>query len=66
MRYEARVTAYDLLGDILVSVVVQRTPDSAEVASERALATSVQFRGRGTTEATEWLREALEGLLRVL
>ena len=66
MRYELRLTAYDVLEDVLVSAVVYEKPDDDQKPTERVWATSVQFRGRGTAEATEWTREALLGLLRAL
>jgi len=66
MRYELRVTAYDALDQIIITAVVNGTPDLAPHIIERVMVRSVQAQGKGTTEATEWSREALETLLRAL
>jgi hypothetical protein len=66
MRYELRLTAYDMMEDVLVSVELFERGDKPKDPTERVLGTSVQFRGTGSTEATAWIRTALERLLQDL
>jgi hypothetical protein len=66
MRYELRLTAYDMLDQICVSAVVDGTPDAPGMPIERVLVRSAQAQGTGRSEATVWTREALETMLRAL
>jgi len=66
MRYELRLTAFDVMDQVWVTVTVQSGADAAERPIELVLARSTQAQGKGTTEATAWTREALEAMLRAL
>lgn len=66
MRYELRLTAYDMLDQVCISAVVSQTPDNPSGAIERVLVRSTQAQGTGTAEATEWTREALRVMLEAL
>lgn len=66
MRYELRLTAYDMLDQVQVFASVEGTPDAPGQPIERVLVRSVQLQGTGTGEATEWTRKALLALLEAL
>lgn len=59
MRYELRVTAFDMLDQIHVAAVLFATGDDPGAPTERVWARTATSRGSGCTEATEWIREVL-------
>ena len=66
MRYELRLTAFDMLDQIHVSAVLYGGDAPLGLPTERVWAMTATSRGRGTLEATEWTREALETMLAAL
>jgi len=63
MRYEARVTAYDMLDQVTVTARVWDFTES-QVGDERDytwITTTVE--GVGESDARQWLRDALVALL---
>jgi len=66
MRYELRLTAFDMLDQVHVSACVYATPDDPSAPTERAWARTATSRGSGCTEATEWTREVLQTMLAAL
>lgn len=59
MRYELRVTAFDMLDQIHVSTALFSTTDSPELSRAPVLALCSQVPGTGTTDPREWARDAL-------
>jgi hypothetical protein len=59
MRYELRVTAFDMLDQIHIAAGLYATPDDPELPTSRVWAKTATSRSRGCTEATEWIREVL-------
>jgi len=66
MRYELRLTAFDMLDQIHVSAVLYSSPPDDPDLSGRVWATTVTCRGRGTETAKAWTREVLEATLEAL
>lgn len=60
MRYEARLTAYDMLDQIHVALVVTTTPEEGPGAPSTVLAMTATARSRGISGATDWTREVLD------
>lgn len=66
MRYELRVTAFDMLDQVHVSACLFMTPDDPGAPTERVWARTATTRSTGRSEATEWIREALDTLQHAL
>jgi len=66
MRFELRVTAYDALDVIMIRGVCDATLDLPNAPTERVWERTAESRGTGTAEATVWIREVLETMLRGL
>jgi hypothetical protein len=66
MRYELRLTAFDMLDQVHVSAACYSTPESPEQPIERVWARTETVQGEGCTTATDWIREALLVMLEVL
>lgn len=66
MRYELRLTAFDMLDMVHVSACCYETPDTPGLPTERVLAMTATARSKGTGTATEWTREALIQMLEAL
>jgi hypothetical protein len=66
MRYEARVSAYDMFGQIQVSASLQRTPQAPGDSYVTLVSKSVLVDGRGISDPEEWLRDALTAILETL
>lgn len=60
MRYELRLTAFDMLDQVHISAALYLTSDELDATSERVWARTATSRSRGTPEATEWIREVLD------
>lgn len=60
MRYELRLTAFDMLDQIHVSIALYQTLDHPGAPTELAWATTATARSKGTPGATTWIREALD------
>lgn len=66
MRYELRLTAYDMIDKVCVSGQCFMTPDLPDLPSELVWARTETVPGEGISEATEWIREALIVMLEAL
>jgi len=60
MRYELRLTAFDMLDQIHISAALYETPDDPNEPSGRVWARTATSRSKGTGTATEWIREVLD------
>lgn len=60
MRYELRLTAFDMLDQIHIAASLHQTPDTPEAPSVRVWAKTATTRSTGCTEATAWIREVLD------
>ena len=66
MRYEARVTAYDMLDQVCVVLSVQATDGLGHLGPHQVLSTTLTVRGQGETDVREWLRDALVAAIETL
>jgi hypothetical protein len=66
MRYELRVTAFDMLDQIHIAAGLYATPDDPELPTKRVWAKTATTRSTGRSEATEWIEEVLTTLQRAL
>lgn len=66
MRYELRLTAYDMLDQVQITAIVDGCLEGPGAPIQRVLVRSVQAQGKGTESATEWTREALAAMLQAL
>ena len=66
MRYELRLTAFDMLDQVHVSAVLYETPDDPSEPTGPAWAMTATTRSTGSGIATAWIREALETTLAAL
>lgn len=66
MRYEARVTAYDVLDTVVVALVVLRAEDIPQVSTQVVLRSTTTLRGEGESDPCLWARDALVGILETL
>lgn len=66
MRYEARITAYDMMDQVCVGAMVRGDGDDPLRPPVIAFSASVIATGTGELEPRDWLRDALVALLEVL
>lgn len=66
MRYEARMTAYDVMDTVFVTVSVYSQEDVATGSTELAASSSTTVQGTGEADPVEWTRDALIALLETL
>lgn len=66
MRYEARITAYDMLDEVCVVSVLWSFQGLRRDPEEPVLRTSVQVQGTGESDPRRWLRDALVALAETL
>ena len=66
MRYEARVTAYDVMDQITVAVVVLMAGDHPQASAEVVLRSVTTVQGEGESDPSEWARSALIAALESL
>ena len=59
MRYEARVTAYDMLESICVAIVIFETSDDPLAKPQVVLRTATTVPGEGESDPSRWARDAL-------
>jgi len=59
MRYEMRVTAYDMLNVVCVAVVVYESDPDAPVLREPVVKSTTTVQGTGESDPTEWAKSAL-------
>jgi hypothetical protein len=60
MRYELRLTAFDMMDQIHIAAGLYETPDDPDLPTRRVWARTATTRSRGTPEATDWIREVLD------
>lgn len=66
MRYESRITAYDCLDQVVISINVYGIDDDDPTRSTRRLHWGRQVRSRGETDPTRWILQLLEEAVREL
>jgi hypothetical protein len=63
MRYELRLTAYDMLDLVHIVCHLEETGGPSDAASGTALHMVTTARGKGFTEPREWINEVLRTCL---
>ncbi len=66
MRYEAHLTAYDMLDQVQVTLSIRGTEGSLGAPQEPVLFRSTLVRGTGEVDPTEWGKDALLAILETL
>lgn len=66
MRYEARVHAYDVMDQVVISVRLWDQEDLVGHHATTTLSAVTTIAGEGQDDPTEWLRDALIGALEAL
>lgn len=66
MRYEARITAYDMLDKVTVAATLWATDPNPAEKLEPILRTVVTVQGEGESRPAIWLRDALCALAETL
>lgn len=66
MRYEARVTAYDMLDQVAIALVVLEAGDQPQISTRVVLRSMTTVRGTGGSDPSEWARDALVAILETL
>lgn len=66
MRYEARVTAYDMLDQVTVALVVLEASDIPQVSTKVVLRSTTTVRGTGEEDPRQWAIDALVAALESL
>lgn len=63
MRYEARVTAYDVMHQVQVTLVVYSNDGAEEGHYSPVLSITDTIEGQGEGDAREWARDALLAIM---
>ena len=63
MRYETRLTAYDMLDQVVVGCVVWDSTESAGGVDGAVLVAGTSFAGQGETDPRTWLKDALVAMI---
>jgi hypothetical protein len=63
MRYEARMTAFDMLDQVHVALVVFATDDYPGAPTVRVVQSSTTVQGTGESDPYQWARDALVACL---
>lgn len=66
MRYEARVTAFDMLDQVHIALVVLEAADAPQVSQQVVLRSMTTVRGEGESDPSRWARDALIAILETL
>jgi len=66
MRYELRFTAYDVMDQIQLAIVVQESPATEASTERRSVTRSGSLQGVGQDDALLWARDALVAALEIL
>lgn len=66
MRYEARVTAFDMLDQVHVALVVLEASSLPQVSTKVVLRSMTTVRGEGESDPSAWARDALVAILETL
>lgn len=59
MRYEARLTAYDVMDSVCVALVVLEASDLPQVSTTVVHRSVSTLRGTGESDPLQWARDAL-------
>lgn len=59
MRYELRVTAYDMLDQVAVATVILEAGDSPQISTQVVHRSMTTVRGTGESDPSQWARDAL-------
>lgn len=59
MRYEARLTAYDMLDRVCVSLVVLEAGEAPQASQQVVLRSTTTVQGEGESDPSQWARDAL-------
>lgn len=66
MRYEARVTAFDVLDKVHVALVVYAADDTPQTSSQVVARSVTAVQGEGEPDPYLWARDALIAILETL
>ena len=66
MWYSATINAYDVLGDVWITVVVREAVPGPTQEQTTLFQRHVQFQGTGVDEPALWLQDALVALAETL
>lgn len=66
MRYEARITAYDLMDRVQFTVAVYETAGAEEGHYRAVLTSTGSVQGEGISDPAEWARDVLVAALESL
>jgi len=66
MRYEMRVTAYDMLDQVAVAIVVMEAAEVPQFSQQVVLRRLTTVRGEGESDPSAWARDALIAALESL
>lgn len=66
MRYELRMTAFDMLDQVHVALVVMEQSDDGTAIRQAALRSVTTVRGEGESDPSGWARDALVAALETL
>ena len=66
MRYEARVTAFDVLDRVHVALVVLEAGETPQASDRVVLRSVTTVRGEGESDPSLWARDALIAVLETL
>lgn len=66
MRFELATSAYDVMDQVHVTVVLRETQDGAGQSSHWTRLVSTTLEGTGETDPREWARDALVAALEAL
>ena len=66
MRYEMRVTAFDVMDSVHVAVVVLEAGEAPQTSQQVVLRSATGVRGTGESDPSEWARDALIAALESL
>ena len=63
MRYESRMTAFDMLDQVHIALVVFATDDAPGSSTVRVVQHSTTVQGTGESDPFQWARDALVACL---
>ncbi len=66
MRYELRLNAFDMMDQIHIAAALWETPDDPALPTSRVWARTATTRSTGRSEATDWIREVLDTMIRAV
>ncbi len=66
MRYEAKVSCFDVLDEVFVGVSLKDSQTVAEGHPVELVSVQVFLQGEGISDPREWLRDALCALIEAL